>query len=218
MVAHDLRNPLNVIALQASRLLRSSVEDKNMESVTAPARRILAAAQGMEHMVKDLLDLSQIESGRLSIDRRSEDCEALLDEAVEMFAELAEAKRIRLRAQAPPMRAAIRCDRRRVLQIFSNLIGNALRFTQVGGSVDIGAFPDEGGVVFFVRDDGIGIRDEDLPRLFDAYFQGHHGDRKGGGVGLGLGIAKGIVEVHGGRIWAETVAGRGSTFYFSIPR
>jgi signal transduction histidine kinase len=106
-------------------------------------------------------------------------------------------------------------DRDRLLQVFENLIGNAIKFTGSGGRVTVGAVPHEGGVQFWVHDTGAGISGEDLPHVFDRFWQARKANRRG--AGLGLPIARGIVEAHGGRIWVESTSGQGSTFFFAIP-
>ncbi|MGZ3441200.1 MAG: sensor histidine kinase, partial [Polyangia bacterium] len=106
-------------------------------------------------------------------------------------------------------------DRDRLLQVFENLIGNAMKFTKTGGSITVGADSREHEVVFRVADTGLGIAAENLPHVFDRFWQATRADRLG--AGLGLPITKGIVEAHGGRIWVESTLGRGTTFFFSIP-
>jgi signal transduction histidine kinase len=134
-----------------------------------------------------------------------------------MFTAQAAKERIRIRQDAERLRASIRCDRDRVLQVLTNLIANAIKFVGPGGSVEVGGFLDGLEAVVFVRDEGPGIAAEDLPHVFDQYWQAKGTGAQKKGIGLGLAIAKGIVEAHGGRIWADSTAGRGATFFFSLP-
>jgi signal transduction histidine kinase len=106
-------------------------------------------------------------------------------------------------------------DRDRLLQVFENLIGNAVKFTPAGGDVTVGAAPRGDEVLFWVCDSGSGIDAEDLPHVFDRFWQSSSARRHG--AGLGLAIVKGLVEAHGGRVWADSAPGRGSTFFFTIP-
>jgi PAS domain S-box-containing protein len=216
VVSHDLRNPLSTIALGANQLIRMG-SDADLGRAQVHARRILRASERMEHIILDLLDISRIETGRLAIETGDHDGAGILAEAIDMFADVAAEKQIHLQSAAEPLRAPIRCDRDRVMQVLSNLIGNAIKFTGSGGQVAIGGAPEGAHAVFFVRDGGPGIHAEDLPHVFDRYWQAKGTGAQKKGLGLGLAIAKGIVEAHGGRIWADSVAGRGTTFFFSLP-
>jgi signal transduction histidine kinase len=140
----------------------------------------------------------------------------LIGEAVEMQRALAAATSIELRVDAAPKVPPILGDRDRLLQVFDNLIGNALKFTESGGRVTAGVAPGESGVLFWVADTGRGMTPDKLVRVFDRFWQASA--RSGRlGAGIGLPITKGIVEAHGGRIWVESAPGQGSTFFFSIP-
>jgi signal transduction histidine kinase len=164
------------------------------------------------------VDVSRIESGRLVLDVGDHDGVALVLEAADMFAEVAASRQIALHTAAEPLGAPVRCDRDRTLQVLSNLIANALKFVAPPGDVEVGCARRGDVGVFFVRDDGPGIRAEDLPRVFDRYWQGEgQATQKKQGLGLGLAICKEIVDAHGGRIWVESQLGRGSTFSFELP-
>jgi signal transduction histidine kinase len=139
----------------------------------------------------------------------------LIEEAVEGMADLAEARGVELRAAPAPGVGEVRCDRERVLQVFSNLLGNAIRFSPAGAAVDVGGARDGDEVRFRVRDRGPGIAPEHRERIFERHFQGRRGP--GSGLGLGLYIAHGIVVSHGGRIWCEPAEGGGTTFAFTLP-
>jgi signal transduction histidine kinase len=120
-----------------------------------------------------------------------------------------------LRVELAPELPDIWGDRDRLFQVFENLLGNAIKFTPAGGQITLGARPGEGEIVFWVADTGEGISAANLPRLFERFWQARKGERRG--AGLGLGIAKGIVEAHGGRLWVESTPGQGSTFHFTVP-
>jgi signal transduction histidine kinase len=209
VVAHDLRNPLNAILLNIA-LLHEPGRDAMRVGAT-----IDRAARRMDRLIQDLLDVARIESGRLTIER---DCVAtgkLLADIVETQRASAAAAAIDLELSAPGTLPDIWADRDRVSQIFENLIGNAARFTPRGGLITVGATPRDAEVLFWVADTGAGIAPEHHQHVFDRFWQGRSMRR--GGAGLGLPIVKGFVEAHGGRIWLESVPGRGTTFFFTLP-
>jgi len=209
IAAHDLRNPLSSIMLTASLLQRS--ED---EQVSRRARTIRMAAQRASELLRDLLDAAAIEHGRLRIQVEQCDGAALVRELREMFAVLAEEKRITLRTDCSGDVEAIAIDRARMHQALSNLLGNALKFTPAGGTIELRVEAHAGQTRFIVRDTGPGIDPEGVQRLFDRYWQARA--TSGTGVGLGLYIVKGIVEAHGGSIQVDTALGAGTAFIISI--
>jgi len=168
----------------------------------------------MSRLVEELLDATRIEAGRLRIRRGRVAVQQLVRDAVEAHRRLASAS-VELRAEIPDAPLEIWGDRDRLLQVLDNLIGNAVKFTDPPGRITVGATPSHDEVVFTVTDTGIGIPSDALPHLFDRFWQARTTDRQG--LGLGLAIAKGIVDAHGGRIWAESELGEGTTFRFSIP-
>jgi signal transduction histidine kinase len=167
----------------------------------------------MDRLIRDLLDLSASDAGKLRVDMRSERLEPVLEEALVLFTTVAGEREISLGTGGVPLGREVRCDRERVLQVLSNLVGNAVRFAPRGGHVRIEVASSEREVAIAVRDDGPGIPPEDLPHVFDRYWR--RDSRRG--TGLGLAIARGIVEAHGGRIHVESAVGRGSTFTFTLP-
>jgi signal transduction histidine kinase len=215
MVSHDLRNPLSAVAL-AARLLGQS---PGPEAATSRHVEIIARnVTRMERLIADLLTASKVREGRLVIEPQAQETVPLLTEAVEASASAAAEKQIDLRMEAAGDLPPVLCDRERILQVLWNLLGNAVKFTPAGGLVVASArLPDTSReeVYFSVRDSGVGIDESELPHVFDRYWQKtEHASR---GTGLGLFIAKGIVESHRGRIWVESRPGQGSNFQFAVP-
>ncbi len=209
LVAHDLRNPLGVILMQAAAL------DRRGGGAAPGAQAIHRAAARMNRLIQDLLDVAVMEAGKLSLERAPLAPAELIADAVEAQRPLAASAARELRVEAAGALPEIAADRHRLLQVFENLIGNAVKFTRAGGRITVGAAARAGEVVFSVADDGAGIAPDELPHVFERFWQARRTGR--GGAGLGLAISQGIVEAHGGRIWVESALGRGSTFYFAIP-
>ncbi len=211
IVSHDLRDPLQTITAAAATLLFESVDDDKAESV----RRISLASTQMRRLVQDLLDLSRIEAGQLSIRQDRISLMALVKEACTLFQPQAEAKGVRLECSVAEDLPPVAGDRHRVLQVLQNLVGNALKFVPAGGAITVSAEWQDDVIRVNVADTGAGIADDDLTKVFDRFWRADR--RDGGGVGLGLAVAKGIVEAHGGRIGARSQLGAGSIFYFTLP-
>jgi PAS domain S-box-containing protein len=213
VVSHDLKNPLAAISLNITMLLKRLGADertrKQLETIARSARR-------MDRLIADLLDMASLQAGRLALDPHPHEVAPLVDDAVEQLQpQAAEASVRLLRDVALPPGLTVRCDRDRVLQVFGNLIGNALKFSPAEGAVTVRARSGPGEVQLAVADQGPGISADEVPHLFQPYWTKHQNGRKG--TGLGLYISKGIVEAHGGRIWVDTHEGRGSTFFFTLP-
>ena len=213
-VSHDLKNPLQIIHLQAENLLGKLVDDDPItHHVRGAVGRIARSSTRMKALIQDLVDLSRIESKALPLERRSVDVRALLEEAISDAQPLADAKRISLVADgvdAPPLDG----DAHRLSQVLSNLLGNAIKFTDEGGTVTVRARPLEAELSVSVADTGRGIAPDDLPHVFERYWRPKHAHAEG--TGLGLYIARAVVEAHGGRIEA-TSSPRGTTFTFTLP-
>jgi PAS domain S-box-containing protein len=211
VVAHDLRNPLAVIQLQLN-LMQGAAERRGSyrDSLEVMGRQVAH----MDRLIQDLLDVTRIESGTLTLEREPLAPQALLDEIFRSHQPIAAAGGLDLRREVQPGLPEIYADRRRIAQVLDNLIGNATKFTLQGGCITVGVRESAGEVVFSVTDTGIGIDATLLDRVFDPLWQAKKDQR---GVGLGLPIARGIVEAHGGRIWVESTLGRGSTFFFALP-
>jgi signal transduction histidine kinase len=212
IVAHDLRSPLNTISMATSLLLDlpASEEDRIKR-----LKIIKRTGEGMERLIQDLLSVTAIEAGRLSIAPRKLNVEDLFQDASEMLEGVAREKSITLAVEGAADLPPVRGDPARVLQVFSNLVGNAVKFTPPGGVITLSAARAEGRVECAIADTGSGIPPEDLPRIFRKFWQSTRGDHRG--VGLGLAIARGIVEAHGGKIGVRSEVGRGSVFSFSLP-
>jgi signal transduction histidine kinase len=215
VVSHDLRNPLGTILISASTLLSYDGVDR-AGRVRTIAERIHRQAERMARLIEDLVDFAGIQAGRLAIERGTYAPAEILAEARDLFGPIAQERGLVLEAAVPSGLPPIECDSERVVQILSNLVSNALKVTPRGGTIAIGAEPREREIVFYVRDSGPGIDPEDLPNLFERFWRSKKASYKG--AGLGLSIARGIVDAHGGRIWAESELGAGSTFYFSLQR
>ncbi|MFL5351039.1 ATP-binding protein [Archangium sp.] len=215
VVSHDLKNPLGVVQLASALLMRGAQGKPGTEQVQKQAGRIQAAAERMGRLISDLLDWGRIEAGGLPLEPSEQDVASLVMEAMESVRPLAEARGLRVAAELEDDGVQVKCDRTRVLQVLGNLLGNAVKFTPDGGQLTVGARVQQGEVRLWVRDTGSGIKPEALPHVFERYWQAK--DAESRGTGLGLYIAKGIVEAHGGRIWAQSEWGQGSTFSFTLP-
>jgi signal transduction histidine kinase len=213
VVSHDLRNPLGAILMCASAILHVSADDSGGR-VRKNIERIHRQAERMARYISDLVDFAGIEQGRIRLERREHPPEEIVIAASEMFGPIAEERGLTFEMQVLPNLPAVQCDSERAVQVLTNLVANALKVTPKGGAVSIGAETKDNSVVFFVRDTGPGIEQEELPNLFERHWRSKSTTYKG--AGLGLSIARGIVSAHGGRIWAESQVGAGATFYFSL--
>jgi signal transduction histidine kinase len=214
IVAHDLRNPLNAIILGVEGVLEDLPEN-SMSAEFQTLQAVRSSARRMDRLIHDLLEVARIESGKLRIELHPERITFLIDEAVAMMRPLATAQGLELVCSVDRSIPQIVVDGSRILQVISNLVGNAIKFTPTGGRVEIRAEASGGEVLIVVSDTGAGIAPEQLPHLFARHWQGSDRDRRG--IGLGLAIAKGIIESHRGRIWVESQRGTGSRFYFTLP-
>ncbi len=212
VVSHDLRNVLGVFRITAAVLSKELPEDAGR------ARERIAALQGqaagMGRLVDDLVEVARIDAGSLRIVPGGCDARALAQDAAAAVRPVAQQKGIGLVVQVPEDPVPVSCDRGRILQVFANVLGNAVKFTD-RGEVRLEVVPGDGGVRFSIRDTGGGVSPEHLPHLFERYWQARQGERSG--AGLGLYIARSIVEAHGGRIWADSTPGQGTTISFTLP-
>jgi signal transduction histidine kinase len=213
IVSHDLRNPLNAIMLGSSMIEASgglSNEDREQIEV------VELSAKRMQRLIEDLLDVTRLEGGkRLPVEPAVLEVDPLVTEACELFKAQALDGSITLRSEVERGTAPVLADRHRILQVLSNLVGNGMKFTPPGGEILIAARNRGAEVLFQVSDNGPGIPRENLRDVFNPYWQGKRAERMG--AGLGLPIAKGIVEAHGGQIWVESEPGNGTRFFFTLP-
>jgi signal transduction histidine kinase len=211
IVSHDLRNPLGTISMMLS-LIEATLADERSRTQAGIIRRALA---NMTRLIQDLLDVNGIATGKLVVHRNPVEVRSLLEDCRQSLGPLA-AQRNQAFDVAASDCGEVMADRDRVAQVLSNLVGNAAKFTPEGGRITVSAEAAGREVRFRVGDTGPGIEVRDLPHIFDRFWQARRVRR--GGVGLGLAISKGIVEAHGGRIWARSAPGVGSDFYFTLPR
>ncbi len=212
MVAHELRNPLCVIAGNAEMIVDSAETPSTLEA----ASDITSAAARMGRLVTDLLDVARIDSGTFPLDKRAHSVPALLSELRRAYRPLFDGRGVTLSVDVPTEDFVGRFDIDRVLQILSNLLGNAMKFTPRGGNVDLHVEHEADNLVFVVRDDGAGIELSALPHLFERFWQRDPAARQG--LGLGLYLSRTIAQAHGGDIGVHSEVGAGSTFRVVLPR
>jgi chemotaxis family two-component system sensor kinase Cph1 len=211
VVSHDLKSPLEVIAMAVPVLQPQVAENQRAATTVA---RVQRAVDRMKALIHDLLDLAKIESGRFDVTLVPCAINQLVTDALSLIAPLAESKGLELTwtSDGDPW---VNADAERVFQVLGNLVGNAIKFTPPGGTVRIEIDRVSDAVRVAVRDTGPGIPAVDLAHIFDRYWQARRA--RSAGSGLGLYIAKGIVEAHGQRLWVESTHGEGATFYFALP-
>ena len=213
-LSHELRTPLASL-----KALTETLQDGALDDPPAARRfidQIQVETDALTQMVTELLELSRIESGRLTLDLQAAAPGDLLDSACKRMQLQAERAGLSLRVECADQLPLVKIDSQRLEQVLVNLIHNAVKFTKPGGEVVLSAEAGNGEVRFAVRDTGVGIPEEDVPRIFERFYRVDK-SRSGSGTGLGLSIAKHILEAHNGRIWAESREGQGSTFHFTIP-
>jgi signal transduction histidine kinase/DNA-binding response OmpR family regulator len=210
VVAHELRNPLGTVVMGSAMLLEAAATAQQRKYVDLVGR----AADRMSRLIEDLLEAARLQSRKLRIDPRPGRPSSVVKEAVATLHPLAESRGIELVAKAGDDLPLVLMDAARILQVLSNLIGNALKFTPRGGRIEVICEAVEDEVRFAVADSGPGIPPEQIPHIFDRFWQARDSDTRG--IGLGLSIVRGIVETHGGRVWVESEPGNGATFFFTI--
>jgi len=211
IVAHDLRNPVHTI-LGAAGVVEiipaGQAHDRHVQMIQRAARR-------MERLISDLLDVASIESGTLSVRKAPVDLTQIVSEVVELMQGQARERSINVSSEVEPGVPVVMGDHDRLMQVLSNLLGNAIKFTPEGGNIRVRVARKDDQVVVSVADSGIGISPKDLPHVFDRFWRADGSSAKG--AGLGLSIASGIVEAHSGKIWAESKLGAGTTMTFALP-
>jgi signal transduction histidine kinase len=215
-MSHELRTPLNAI-LGYTELIVDGIYGVPPDKMTAVLKRIESNGKHLLGLINAVLDLSKIEAGQLTIDLADYSLEGVVRTVCAAVESLAADKRLALKAELSPDLPLGRGDERRLTQVLLNLVGNAIKFTDAG-EVLISANSVNGAFNVSVRDTGAGISAADQTKLFQEFQQADNSiTRKKGGTGLGLAISKRIVDMHGGRIWVESVVGQGSTFAFTLP-
>ena len=214
IVSHDLRNPLGAARLAADMVMKRAQRPSD-PPLAKQAQTIQRAAARMERLIGDLLDMSSIHVGKLSIDRRAQAVDGLLKDAAEIYEPIAIEHDIGFTVERPVADLQVQCDRERVLQVFSNLLGNAFKFCRPGDQVALRAQRDGDQSRFEVADTGPGIPPEERRHIFEPYWSAERHGKKG--TGLGLFITHGVIEAHGGKIWLTSEPGQGTTFFFTLP-
>jgi signal transduction histidine kinase len=215
IVAHDLKNPLNSMLLRSHVMLEQVAECGGAAGVVRRNLELLQrTARQMNQLIGDLTDTAKIHAGRLHLEQQECTLQQTVEPAIERMKLLSQEKRVEFAAHVPPDICGLSVDQPRITQVLDNLLGNALKFTPAGGKITLHVSILENEVQFSVTDNGPGIPDEALSRIFEPYWQVHETRT---GMGLGLFIAKTIIQGHGGRIWAKSSVGRGATFYFTLP-
>jgi len=223
-VSHELRTPLASVRLLAETL--EEAIDTDHEKAQVFLEKIETEVQHLTTLVSELLELSRIESGQVPMVIEAVEAEQLVREVMARMLPLAQRHRVSLRTDIHDGRTRVAADSKQIAHVLVNLLHNAIKFTPSGGTITIGTGLQSGGnsQCFFVRDTGIGIRPEELPRIFERFYKADRARAKtgfigpgGGGSGLGLAIVRHVVEAHGGRITVESTPGQGSTFTFTLP-
>ena len=216
IVSHDARGILGGIAFSATLLSQISADGEAGQRIQTETQRIRRLTARMNRIVGDLLDVVAMESGTLTVAPTPQDPAAVITEVLDGFRGLAAARRIELTARVPDRTNQASFDHDRVVQVLSNLVANALKFTSAGGKVVLELTEGDDEIQFTVRDTGCGIPPDRVEEMFERFAQAATGDRRG--LGLGLYIARSIVRAHGGRVWAESEPGVGSAFHVTLPR
>jgi PAS domain S-box-containing protein len=214
VVSHDMRNPLATILLNTTSVLDESSRDRLDDWKREQLQWVVRSVEQMDHLIEDLLAVTKIEAGQLTVRPEPQPAASLVRDSLRMLMPMAMERQITMDADVDGD-GWVRADRHRLLRVFSNLLGNSLKFTAPGGRIVVSAHRDGGAVRFCVSDTGYGIAPEHLPHVFDRFWQA--GKHSRDGAGLGLPIAKGIVEAHGGTISVTSKLGAGTTVEFTLP-
>lgn len=218
MLVHDLRSPMTVLVAYTDLIAQGT-----MGPVTPKQTRCLGkirqSCNQMLRLIGEILDVSKLDAGRLTLECTTVDVAGLISEMAERFEGSAKQAGVRLEVRGAEQPALVRADPRRLDQVLMNLVGNALKFTPAGGAVTLEVAGEDDAVEVTVSDTGPGIAPKEMPLLFQPFRQASAGRRAGAtGTGLGLVVARHLVEAHGGRIWAESEPGQGARFAFRLPR
>lgn len=215
--SHDLRTPLTSMRVMIEALHDGLVEDDATRQ--RYYRTIRSEVMALNRLIDDLFELAQLDAGGLKLEMSAVSLADLISDTIEAFRPMCEQRNIQLQGQVGPELDSVTMDASRVGRVLSNLVSNALQHTPSGGQVEVVGDRRQDEVIVTVSDNGPGFKTEDLPRVFERFYRGEQArSRATGGAGLGLTIASGIVEAHGGRIWAENASGSGATVGFAIPQ
>ena len=213
-ISHELRTPLASLKALVDTLRDGALDDRPAAEHFLDS--IETEVDALTQMVQELLELARIESGQVPVRLRPAALADLINPPVERLSSQAERAGVNLTVSLAPDLPMVLADPERVQQVITNLVHNAIKFTPEKGSITITAETATREVIVEVSDTGVGIAPKDLPRVFERFFKADRA-RSAGGTGLGLAIARHIVQAHGGRIWAKSIEGEGSTFFFSLP-
>jgi PAS domain S-box-containing protein len=213
-VSHDLINPLTAISVNGTLLTRLPPEKLDSSTLQKISKNIEISVEQMRFVIRDLLDMEAIQNSNLTLNMSSWNSSEILQKAYQMFESISQQKSLRLQIDRDTS-VQVRCDVEKIFRVLSNLLGNAMKFTPPGGKITLGAILQDSSLQFYVRDDGPGIANEEIPYIFDRYWKSKKVSKKG--IGLGLSIAKSIVQAHHGQIWVDSRLGYGCTFYFTLP-
>jgi signal transduction histidine kinase len=214
-MSHELRTPLNAI-IGFSGLLQQELAGELNQQQRGYVEDVLAAGRHLLALINEILDLSKVEAGRMELDVSTVSLRNVLESGVTMHGERASRERVELALRLEPEEITVQADERRLRQVVVNLLSNAVKFTPAGGRVDVSARLDDGMVQVAVADTGPGIAPEDQERIFEEFQQVRRGGGEDG-TGLGLPLSRRLIELHGGRLWVESLPGAGSTFRFTLP-
>jgi PAS domain S-box-containing protein len=219
IVSHDLRNPANAVKMLAKSILDDESGNPISHHIAERVSVILQAAGQMDALIQDLLDTTRLAGGRLHVNPQAVDTAEIAGRSIEGLRPLADAGRVALLLDVPSNLPKIWADPNRIAQLLSNLVGNAIKFTPPEGTATLSARADGDEVLFTIIDTGEGIAADQLPHVFERFYQVKRSGRSSSrhGAGLGLPISRGIVEAHGGNIWIESTPGVGTTVRFSLP-
>jgi PAS domain S-box-containing protein len=219
VVSHDLGNPLAAVRI-GTTVLERELDDLHLPAtILEHLRGVRMSVDQMDRLIRDLMDVERMDTaGPLALGAKPVRAATVISSVMEMFNVIAAAKQVSLHSRVPVSVPAVRADRDRLVQALSNLVGNAIKFTQPQGAVEIAVESVDHSLLFSVTDDGPGIDPTDLEHVFDRFWRASRGERGAtGGLGLGLAIVKGIIEAHGGRVWAESELGAGTRIRFTVP-
>ena len=219
-VSHELRTPLTSIKAYNQLLYDEDLGKLNQEQKKS-VKAVLESTDNLVHILSDILDISKMEAGRIDMTKKKVDLANSVNSVIDELTPLAKKKAIKMTANIQKKIPSIKCDDYRLNQVLVNLIGNSIKFNRFNGMIKINAriyWENKNFVVIEVKDTGIGIKEDAMSKVFDKFYQaGSTATQKASGTGLGLAVVKQIVEAHKGKVWVNSVLGKGSTFSFTLP-